>query len=119
MYEEEKSLFGCLVDNPSCTGKVAMACADDATATCVAEGKAVIGLSCVSVQTLRGGGPGTGPTMYGPYCVERPATSDAICALDSAPCDKEGVGRRVPGDATNTLCDTCRDGVWLERSYCY
>lgn len=93
-----------------------MVCVDGTVASCVDSGKTVVGLSCEEFQLFLGGGPSAGPTVFGPYCVERPATNDAICALDPTPCDPEGATRCAPSDAT--LLDTCQEGVWLRRKSC-
>lgn len=113
----DEVLYGCAADSTACRGRQGMVCVNDAMATCV-DGKAVVGLTCSELQLLWGLGPSSGPTRFGPFCVERASAGDAICALDPSPCDVENATRCAPEDASGTLLDTCQKGVWLRRDTC-
>jgi hypothetical protein len=115
-FVKDTTLYGCAVDSTACAGKTGMVCVDGTAATCIDGGKTVVGLSCAELQLFQGGNPISGPTAFGPYCVERPATTDAICALDPVPCAPQGATRCDPTDAT--LLDTCQEGVWLRSRSC-
>ena len=114
----DTTLYGCIVDSTACAGRTGMVCVGGTAASCTDTGKAVVGLSCAEIQLFLGGGTSSGPTMFGPFCVERSATNDAICALDPTPCDMSGATRCAPSDETETLLDTCQEGVWLDRKSC-
>jgi hypothetical protein len=117
MNVSDAFLYGCRIDSPSCTGNRSTVCSGDSLATCVDVGKAVVGLSCPAVQTAQGGEGVLEKTHYGPYCVELPATQDAICAYDSAPCE-DGASRCAPGDATGKVLEICQGGWWRLRYHC-